>query len=246
MVSSGNTRILVDIGLSLRELQKRLALSGVDPATIDAVLITHEHGDHICGVANFLKKYRCRIYLHRQTVSIIEKYVDIDRELLETFDDAFQIGDIDINYFAVPHDSHFCFGYAFENGDCKIALATDLGHANDDIIANMWGAQIVMLECNHDIVKLTNNPRYPAVLKRRIMGKRGHLSNHASADAIARLASLGTQQIVLAHLSEQNNTPTLAFNFVREFLLTHGIIEGEHISIDIAEQHKPSRVYRVE
>ena len=245
-IASENTRILVDIGLSLRELTARLRASNIDPSSINAVLVTHEHSDHIYGITNFLKNFNCKIFLHEDSIDVVKRFVNFKEELLEVFNSKFQIGDVKVNFFPVPHDSEFCFGYSFKKDECKICLATDLGTVSPALLAHMNDSQIVMLECNHDLMKLQNNIRYPAVLKRRIAGSNGHLSNTAASLAIYELAKLGVQQIILAHLSEQNNTPTLAYNFVRDFLSQKGLVEGKDISVDVAEQHKPSRLYQID
>ena len=248
-IASENTRILVDIGLSLREVTSRLRASNIEPESIDAVLITHEHSDHIYGVTNFLKKFNCKLFLHKATIDVLKRFIDFADKSLEIFDDtsnSFPIGDLTVNFYPVPHDSAFCFGYSFKKDDCKISLATDLGTVSPALLKHMSDSQIVMLECNHDLLRLQNNIKYPAVLKRRISGSHGHLSNTASSLAIYELAKCGVQQIILAHISEQNNTPTLAYNFVRDFLAKKGLIEGQDISIDVAEQHKPSRPYQID
>ena len=246
-IASETTQILVDIGLSLREVTNRLKSVDIDPSTIDAVLVTHEHGDHIHGVSKFLNKYNCPIYLHEEAAEIHANAIgEFPLELLHTFNDTFKIGDITVDFCEVPHDSEFCFAYSFIQNDCKISLATDLGSATPELINLMGGSQIVLLECNHDMLKLQNNIKYPMVLKRRISGNKGHLSNAAASLAIFELAKTGVQQIILAHLSEQNNSPTLAYGFVRDFLYRKGLIEGTDISIDVAEQHRPGRLYQID
>jgi len=246
-VASENTQILVDVGLSIRELKNRMSQAGIRPDRIDAILITHEHSDHVGGVAAFLKEFQTKIYLHSETVGVITDEIGFFAEnLLETFGQSFKIGDIAVDFFSVPHDSQYCFGYTFEKDDAKISIATDLGTAAPELINRLAGSQIVMLESNHDLLKLQNNVKYPAFLKRRIAGSKGHLSNAAASLAVFQLASTGVQQIILAHLSEQNNTPTLAYNFMRNFLATKGLTEGVDISIDVAEQHRPSRLFQID
>ena len=237
----------MDIGLSLREATSRLKSVDIDPSIINAVLITHEHGDHIHGIAKFLNKFNCPIYLHEEAAETFANAIgQFPLELLHTFNDVFEIGDITIDFCEVPHDSEFCFGYSFTKNDCKISLATDLGAATPELINLMAGSQIVLLECNHDMLKLQNNVKYPTHLKRRISSNKGHLSNAAASLAIFELAKTGVQQIILAHLSEQNNSPTLAYSFVRDFLYKKGLVEGTDISIDVAEQHRPGRLFQID
>jgi len=239
-IASDTTRILVDVGLSLPQLLKRLNRANIDPNTIDAILVTHEHSDHIFGVEQFLKKFPAKLHLHIDTAHLFQ-YLPNDR--INHFGSEFQIGDITVDFFPVPHDSQFCFGYNFKQDDVKISLATDLGRMTDDILKSMSDSQIVLLECNHDLLKLSHNRKYPHFLKRRITSSRGHLSNPCCALAIYQLATCGVNQFILAHLSEENNSPTLAYNFVRDFLQTHGIIEGQDVWIDVALQNEIGNLF---
>ncbi|MBP3619794.1 MAG: hypothetical protein J6J24_03940 [Clostridia bacterium] len=138
-----------------------------------------------------------------------------------------------INPIEVPHDVP-CFGYSLVENDKKISILTDLGHTNDRILQSVQGSQLVYLEANHDLSMLKNCEKYPLSLRMRIAGKNGHLSNDASAEAIARLVKTGTKQIVLAHLSTENNTPELAFNYIVSKLEQQGLVEGEQFRIDVA------------
>ena len=242
-IASEKTHILVDVGLNLHQLKKRLETAKINPNIIDAVLVTHEHADHVLGLGAFLTKYNAMLYLHAATRPVFD-YINADKVL--TFDGSFQIGDITVDFFPVPHDSRFCFGYTFTCGKHKISLATDLGRISDAIIERMNGSQIVMLECNHDIMKLQHNKRYPTVLKQRIMGSHGHLSNPSCALAVYRLAKMGVGQVILAHLSGENNSPALAYSFVRDFLGQRGVIEGRDIYIDVAHQDTPSVLFHLD
>jgi len=235
-IASDTTHILVDIGLSLREVTSRLRSVDINPETITAILITHEHNDHIHGVANFAKKMGATIYMPKGFGHLVDAPST-------SFDDTFQIGDITVSFCPVPHDSKFCYSYAFTKDDSKVALATDLGKATPQLLDHLSGSQVVLLECNFDIVKLQNNVKYPMMLKRRIMGGTGHLSNTAASLAIYELAKSGVDQIILAHLSQKNNSPNLAFNTVVDFLRTKGIIEGKDIAIDVASQDRPGRAF---
>ena len=138
-----------------------------------------------------------------------------------------------INPIEVPHDVK-CFGFTLEEDDKKIAILTDLGHANDRIISSVQGSQLVYIEANHDLNLLKNCQKYPLALKVRIAGKNGHLSNEDSAKVIERLVLTGTKQIVLAHLSKENNSPDLAYNTIVARLADKGLIEGETFKVDVA------------
>lgn len=246
-IASETTAVLVDIGLSLPETLRRLQDANIDPKTISAVLITHEHSDHIKGVTAFLKRFKCHLFVHETAADTCREFITpLLQEQLHTFDTKFAIGDIVIDFFPVPHDSLFCFGYTFSNKTCKISLATDLGRCSYDILVKMTGSQVVLLEANHCLTKLHNNVKYPPWLKRRISGSSGHLSNAACGLAVYELARMGVQQFVLAHLSEENNSPTIAFSFVRDFLAKKGLQEGVDINIDIAHQHKVGTLFQVD
>jgi len=242
-VASGTTQILVDVGLTLPQLLARMKTAKIDPNTIDAILITHEHGDHTAGLQRFIQRFKSVIHIHEDTAEI---FGNLPRQKIHFFSDAFQIGDIYINYFDVPHDSQFCFGYTFQCGNAKVSLATDLGRISPQIIEKMADSQIVLLECNHDLVKLSRNTNYPAQLKRRITGSNGHLSNASSALAIYELAKRNVQQVILAHLSEQNNSPGLAYRFVCDFLAAKGITEGVDISVDVATQDEVGMLFCID
>ena len=242
-IASGTTHILVDVGLTLPQLLKRMQQAEINPDTIDAILITHEHGDHTAGLTAFLKKFRSIIHIHEDTAEI---FGHLPEQKINYFRSHFQIGDIEIDFFPVPHDSKYCFGYCFKNGTAKISIATDLGRISNDIIEKISDSQIVLLECNHCLTRLTHNVKYPPILKRRITGSNGHLSNAAASLAVYELAKKNVQQVILAHLSEENNSPTLAYNFVRNFLLTKGLVEGTDISIDVAKQNEISLVFQID
>jgi len=242
-VASDTTHILVDVGLTLPQLLNRMNSAGIDPNIIDAILITHEHGDHTAGLAAFLKRFKSIIHIHEDTAEI---FGSIPAPRVSYFCDAFQIGDITVDFFPVPHDSKYCFGYVFKKGEAKISMATDLGRMTPMIIEKMADSQIVLLESNHDLIKLHHNKKYHAALKQRITSSRGHLSNTSTALAIYELAKRNVQHVILAHLSEHNNSPSLALNCVCDFLATKGLIEGVDISIDVALQDEIGAVFSID
>lgn len=243
-IETEQAKILVDIGLSCKESEKRLRYLHVDPAEIDAILITHEHTDHMKGLEVFASKYGTDVYVHEE--GFVPLSNKIRRNLhYKIFNDLdFTIKDFTISTVALPHDVKRCTGYIIRENDKKISIITDLGHTTSEILQNLFGSNLVFLEANHDPDKLRENKRYPAMLKNRILGAKGHLSNYDCACAIVELARNGCKQIVLSHLSTENNTPDFAYNYIKSYLLDYGIIEGENIRIDIAST-VPKAIFRL-
>lgn len=233
-VESAQVKILVDAGLTCKELEKRLALLDVSGADIDAILITHEHSDHIKGLDVFAGKFGTQILVHKDgfypLCGRLKKQLNV-----EIFDDEpFWLGDLKVSPVAVPHDVERCTGFVIEENQKKFSIFTDLGHTTSEILQNLYHSSLVFLEANHDPEKLSQNPKYPIYLKKRILGPSGHLSNLACASAILDLVRHGCRQFVLAHLSTENNSPDFAYDFITNFLFEEGIEEGKHIRIDIA------------
>ena len=233
-IETDNTKLLLDDGLSCQETVKRLELVGIKPSEIDGIIISHEHSDHIKGVDIFSSKYNLPVYAHEMVWQGLDdklkKVSSLNRKL---FDGEFELKDLVISPVEVPHDVK-CFGFSFSQGNKKISVVTDLGHITDKIINSISGSQIVYLEANYDRQMLFSGTKYPLSLKRRIDGPNGHLSNNVSARAVEMLAASGARQIVLSHLSKENNSPELAYNFVSSEIEKDGIIEGQDIRIDVA------------
>ncbi|MCM1403986.1 MAG: MBL fold metallo-hydrolase [Prevotella sp.] len=245
-IGSATTGILVDVGLPLSLTLKLMSQADIDPHAITGVVITHEHSDHVKGVADFVTQYNVPIYCYERSAKILRRCLQLPpHHFIETAS-TFAIGDITVKCFTVPHDSQFCLGYTFQCGDSTVGVATDIGQMTDTIIANLATCQIVVLESNHDIQKLMANPKYPDWLKRRILGNRGHLSNLDCGRTIAKLYQAHVSQVILAHLSEKNNTPTLAYQTVKQYLQTQGITEGKDIYIDVARQSQIGNCYCLE
>ena len=233
-VESSTTKVLVDCGLSCKEIEKRLALLGVLGEDIDAILVTHEHSDHIKGIDVFAGKFGTKVYVHKDGLYPLMKKLKKNHNV-EVFDDAaFFVGNLKVLPIEVPHDVERCTGYVIYEDKKKISIFTDLGHTTKEILQNLYNSNLVFLEANHDPDILSQNPRYPIYLKKRILGNNGHLSNLACANAIIDLATNGCKQFVLAHLSTENNSPDLAYDFITDILASNGIVEGTHIRIDIA------------
>ena len=245
-IETDSTKILVDIGLSCKETERRLSLLGVTGSQIDAILITHEHSDHIKGLDVFASKFQTKIYAHIDGWDAINaKTNKLSSTQKYTFSETpFQIRDFTITAFKLPHDSKCCVGFSLECGTSKISIATDLGKIDQNILSKISGSQLVYLEANHNIEMLKANSNYSALLKSRILGPRGHLSNFDCAKAIAYLTQNGTRQIVLSHLSRENNKPEVAYQDVCSYLSSVGITEGVNIKIDIATI-EPGKIFKI-
>jgi phosphoribosyl 1,2-cyclic phosphodiesterase len=205
-----STRLLVDAGFSVRELVRRLARAGCAPEEVDAVFITHEHGDHIGCALAFAARYRLPLIMSRGTWRAVGN-ADFDSTLLRIAKSAeiLALGDLELRPFAVPHDASEPLQLTLSDGTARLGIVTDLGCASDDVAAELAGCQALLLECNHDEAMLRAGP-YPPMLKKRILGSHGHLSNAAAADLLARCRHAGLATIAAAHLSERNNSPELA------------------------------------
>ena len=241
-----NAKILLDAGLSASEITKRLALLRVTPEEIDAILVTHEHTDHIKGLNVFASKYHTKVYIHNKGLwALKSKLKKQDKIQFMPFDDLdFYIKDLLISNFPLSHDSAYCSGFCFHENTKKVSILTDLGYIDEAILTRIQGSVLVYIEANHDIDMLNNNPSYPLALKHRILGKHGHLSNVACAQAVEFLAKSGTKQIMLAHLSRENNTPELAYGTVCAYLKEHGIEEGKNIKVATTSIY-PSFVFNI-
>lgn len=246
-IETAGAKILLDAGLSAAEIKKRLALLNVLPEEINAVLITHEHSDHIKGLDVFARKYGTKIYVHTKGYKALSEKLKRANELkFVLFDDLdFYINDLKVTNFSLPHDSAYCSGYSFLENQKKVSILTDLGYTNSEVLSKISGSTLVYLEANHDVEMLKNNPKYPLMLKQRILGKNGHLSNISAAEVIKNLVYGGTKQIMLSHLSTENNTPSIAYNTICEYLKKYGIEEGKNIRIATTSIY-PSYIFKID
>lgn len=207
LVAQGNTLVLVDCGFSLKETERRLALLGVHARQLSAVLLTHEHADHVHGVALLAKRYGVPVYLSEGTASGLRKPVLATRHV--RCGDRFDIGELQVSVVGVAHDAREPTQYVFSNGQRRFGLLTDLGSYCGRVLNHYEGLDALVIEANHCRDLLAAGP-YPWFLKQRVGGDRGHLNNHQAASLVAELGWQGLQHLVLAHLSSKNNLPHLA------------------------------------
>lgn len=211
LIRFGETRLLVDAGVSCRALETALRDQGVRPEELRAVLVTHEHSDHIRGLPVFAKKYGICVYASCGTWAAMEKQVLLSARQRMEFepDQDFYIDNVNVTPFSIPHDTPMPVGYCLEALGKKVCFATDLGHTTSAILDRAAHADVLLLEANHDVELLKNGP-YPYALKKRILGRYGHLSNDACAVALESLLPTGVKRVFLGHLSQENNKPELA------------------------------------
>ncbi len=204
------TRILVDAGFSERELLRRLAIAGHGAADIDAIFITHEHGDHVGRSLAFARRHRIPLITSRGTWRAMG-CDDFDASLLRLArsGETIALGDLELQPFAVPHDALEPLQLCVSDGAVRLGIVTDLGSAPASVTAALAGCRALLLECNHDEAMLRAGP-YPPALQRRILGSHGHLSNVAAAELLASCMHPALRAVVAAHLSEKNNSPNLA------------------------------------
>lgn len=208
---------MIDAGLSRKETFERLAASEVEPESLDAILITHEHSDHTAGLQAIARKLDIPVYLSRLTAPAIAWGEYTPRLELFQAGASFTIGDIDVASFTIPHDAADPVGFSFQSEGIRIAIATDLGYLPDSIRFHLCGADVLLLEANHDLEMLKVGP-YPWSVKQRVMGRMGHLSNEVACNFLRDHLDSATSTIILGHLSEHNNHPAIVENCAEKAL----------------------------
>lgn len=240
LVATGRTRLLIDAGLSARELERRLAAAGETPDRLDAILVTHEHGDHVAGLPVLARKLRRPVFLSELTASAICWNGEAPPVELFRAGARWRIGDIEVTSFSVPHDAADPVGFCLEAEGHKIAIVTDLGYIPDSIRFQIRGAELLVLESNHDLEMLKIGP-YPWPVKQRVMSRQGHLSNDAVAHFIRKHLEPCTRTLVLGHLSEHNNHPDLVRLVASDALRTRGL----PTRLVVAEHHCQTEVFQL-
>ena len=238
LVCSATTRILLDAGLSGKELARRLDNGPVEPKDLDALVVSHEHQDHVRGLGAISRRYDLPVYLSRGTLEGLPPQTgNLAHTQIFQPGGAFSIGDIKIQPFAIPHDALEPSGFVFECEGVRLGICTDLGTATNLVRARLQGCQGLIVEANHDTARLLNGP-YPPHLIQRIRSRHGHLSNSDSCELLKELLHIRLQSVVFAHLSEVNNTPELVADTFSQ--LRHDSAWAD-VHFEIGKQSEPTR-----
>ena len=237
-LEAGNTKVLIDCGLSLKKLEERLQNIGESASNIDYVLISHEHSDHIQGLEAFYKKYKKPIYSNYMSAEYIVKLKpSLDGHIFTFSSETFKVGDVEVLPIQVSHDSVYCTAFKLSYGDNNVAIVTDIGVFENSLYDLLCGCKVIYIESNHDEVML-KNCAYPYIIKKRIASDLGHLSNLDCARAIINLYKSGTKFFVLSHISENSNTYEKAYITIANFLLENGVDADKDLTIRFAHQDK--------
>lgn len=241
LVSAGGTHILVDAGISARRITAALLSLGLTPGDIAGVLVTHEHSDHTAGLATLTKQYRLPLYASGGTAGALCAKIPHAADVLHLLprQGVLTLGDVQVTVFPTSHDAAESIDFRFDCGGAALGVLTDTGCVTPEAEQALQGVDLLVLESNHDEDWLLSGP-YPYYLKQRILGNRGHLSNDAAAALAQRMASAGTRQFVLAHLSRENNTPERARQTMARALA------GLDVSVTVAPRAELSGPYIAE
>lgn len=227
--------VLIDVGCSFRALKNALSLIGTDLSGIEAVFITHEHSDHIAGLAMLIKNTKIPVFASKGTeYSLRESEKIPENAVIYNAKDGYQSAAFEVSCFATSHDAAESVGYKVKFRDQLIGFCTDTGFVTDEAKQALMGCNAVYLESNHDVDMLRKNPNYHAELKRRILSDKGHLSNDACAEFAKVLVANGTRHLVLGHLSQENNSPATAENCTKRALAAAGFHAERDYTLNIA------------
>ncbi len=241
-IASEKTRILIDAGLSAKQVAVRLEQIGVVPESINGICVSHEHGDHVAGIRVLQKRHGIPVYANAGTLNGIRrqpKSHEITARIFQT-GAPFQIGDITVEPFSVPHDAYEPVGFRLINGECRVGIVTDLGMPTALVRDKLRGCSAIIIESNHDEDLLREALR-PWPLKQRIRSRQGHLSNIDAARLIAESATEALQHVFLAHLSSDCNTPDIALRTIASQLRLDGL---GHINLEISKTSEISSVWK--
>lgn len=238
VVDCGGVRLLIDAGLSAKQLTLRLAQVGVPPESLNGILLTHEHGDHVRGLRIFLKQYPTPVFTTHATAQVVrETGIEGGRWKLFEAGQAFAIGHATIETFATQHDAVDPVGFVVRHQDKSLGLVSDAGHVTHNMTVKLYGLHGLFIEANYDEELLEADAKRPWPVKQRISSRHGHLSNTQVIDLLSQIVHPALGHVVLGHLSADCNCPELALKLLRRCLETHG---NAHTNVHCACQHEPT------
>ena len=235
LIQSDNANILLDAGFTYSSIVQALESRGLLPKDIDAIVITHEHNDHVKALPMWTKNTPTPVYAPRLIADYIQQRVYFSEVRAITCD--FKIGDTIVEAYECSHDACCCYGYRFCCGSHYFACVTDTGYATDALVDFLTPCSAIMLESNHDVDMLVKG-EYSYPLKKRIMSNFGHLSNAQATEVLSKLIGSSVKNVILSHLSEKNNTRELAFNSAVNMYAANGLTEGKDVNVYVADQYK--------
>lgn len=236
LIICDNTKLLIDIGLSFARIKSHLELNGININDITGLLITHSHSDHIKGLKTFIKETDIKIYIPKDMYHELEEIVPIDRCIF--IEDIFNINDVNIELIHTSHDTDFSVGYIIEYNKKTLVYVTDTGYINRRYLKKMEDKNVYVIESNHDEAMLMDGP-YPRFLKERVISDRGHLSNKTTAGYLKKIVTDNTKCVVLAHISEKNNTIDLAYQEAND------VLKDKDVELLVAMQDEESKLIEV-
>ena len=245
-VESENTKLLIDAGVSLKKIEEGLNHLNINPSSIDGILVTHEHTDHIQSLGNLSKKYNLPVYANQKTFDAMPKQTDkIMPENIKHFkvSENFSIKDIEITPFEIPHDAASPCGFNISNDTTQISIATDIGHITNSIVKQLEGSDFILLESNYD-TEVLKYSKYPFILKQRISGPNGHLSNEVASKVINYLLNCKLKSAMLGHLSKESNFPELAYQTVVDEILNSGS-DVSKLKLSVASRDKVGNLIHI-
>ena len=245
-IETQNTKLLVDAGVSSKKIETALNDINIDPNTLDGILITHEHTDHVQGLGTLSKKFDLPVFVNQETLDAMPKQRDkIAEKNIKTFKvtDKFEIGDLEIKPFSIPHDAANPCGFNIWKDNKKISIATDIGHMTNPILKNLEESLFIMLEANYD-PEVLRCSSYPFTLKSRIAGPTGHLPNEIAGKTISYLLKSGLKNAMLGHLSKESNFPELAYQTVMDELISNNYEENS-LQLSVASRDAHSKIINI-
>lgn len=246
LINDGEYSILIDAGLSGKKIESKLKEIDMDPKSLSAILVSHEHSDHIHGVGVLSRRYNIPIYANEGTwLGMEQKIGKIKDKNIKCFksNEDFPVNGFNVRSFSISHDAKEPVGFSVYKNKVKISIATDLGYIDENILKQVKDSNLMVLESNHD-EEMLKVGSYPYYVKQRVLSNLGHLSNEAAGNAIVDLVSRNVKSVLLAHLSRENNFPELAIATIKNILEDKKIIIGEDINLDLIQRDKISSIYQ--